>query len=104
MTLKAYEWRNEFEGTGQIVYASCANQARKWISDEENIRYIDVRVHRLPWADKYGDERNIPTKVFLENDWASQCYGCGTWMHGLDEAHEVDENFYCDDCYKKVQK
>lgn len=103
MALKAYEWRNEFEGTGHIIYAESANQARMWISGEENIRYIDVRVRHLPWADNYWNECDIPAKVLLENGWACQCYRCGTWIQGLDEAHEVDEKFYCDDCYKKVQ-
>lgn len=102
VALKAYEWRNEFEGTMRMVYATNANEARMWISGEENIRYIDVKVHRLPWADQYGEEDNIPPKVCLENGWPVQCVKCGIWMYGVDEAHQVKEGFCCEDCYGEV--
>ena len=40
------------------------------------MEYTDIRVRRVPWADKYGSFDNIPPKAFISNGWWMFCCKC----------------------------
>lgn len=44
---------------------------------EHDEKFTDIRVYRVPWADKYRDLDDIPAEVYLENGWDITCAKCG---------------------------
>ena len=68
MIAKAYAFMyNEDEGVEMIVYAENANKAKAEGARCTDMKYTDIRVRRVPWADKYGSFDNIPPKAFIDN-------------------------------------
>ena len=59
-----------------IVYAENANKAKAEGARCTDRKYTDIRVRRVPWADKYGSFDNIPPKVFIDNGWWMFCCKC----------------------------
>lgn len=101
--LKAYQHDDEHEGTSTIVYAETAGKAKAEIADsnDSGLRFTEVRVYRVPWADEYGDWDNVPPEVLLEHGWMLPCWRCG--KYALDDNEEmvvVDGKVYCKDCYE----
>lgn len=104
--LKAYQWDDEFEGTGIIVYAETAGKARAEIADsnDSGLRFTEIRVYRAPWADEYGDWDNIPPEVLIEHGWLLPCCRCGQYEIEDDEAMiVVDGKVYCKECCEEVK-
>lgn len=100
MTLKAYAWDDEFYGDTQIVWAETAGKAKALIVAEYDERFTDVRVYRLPWADKYRDLDDIPAEVYLENGWDITCAKCGGRV-SADTAVLTDTYVLCSECANK---
>lgn len=98
--LKAYAWNDEQTGYTKIIYDNTANKARSWIADEEGLRYIDVKVYRLPWADGYGDADNIPTEVYFEHGWWFECGYCGKKITEIDDFYNAKKGYACKHCYE----
>ena len=44
----------------EVTFAETAGKAKQDFSMENGIHYKNIRVQRLPWADKYGSVDNIP--------------------------------------------
>ena len=49
----------------EITFAETAGKAKQDFSMENGIHYKDIRVQRLPWADKYGNFDSIPAEELL---------------------------------------
>lgn len=92
--LKAYKWDDEYEGTTAIVYAESAGKAKAEIANDNDIAFTEVKVYRLPWADEYGDQENIPPEVYFEHGWSLWCHRCGNEVCE-DEAVIDGEAVYC---------
>lgn len=101
--LKAYQWDDEQEGTTTIVWAESAGKAKAEIANDNDIAFTEVKVYRLPWADKYGDMENIPPEVYLDNGWWLPCCKCASQVAGED-AVIVGGDVYCKDCYEEAHR
>ena len=77
MQMKAYAFMyDEDEGVEMIVYAENANKAKAEGACLTDMEYTDIRIRRVPWADKYGSFDNIPPKAFIDNGWWMFCCKC----------------------------
>lgn len=85
--MKAYCYTDDQTGYSKIYYAENRNKAKLLVVSDQDENYIDVHVHRAPWADEYGDMDSIPFEKFLEQGWRFECIKCGWW---LDKA-DIDE-------------
>lgn len=50
-----------------LVFAEDRNQAKRRIADILECSYTDVRLHRIPDLDQYGEAENIPESVLREH-------------------------------------
>lgn len=65
MKFKAYVFANAADYdiediSEEVTFAETAGKAKQDFSMENGIHFKDIRVQRLPWADKYGDVDSIP--------------------------------------------
>lgn len=105
MSMKAYSWHDEEDNGVYIVYAANANKARLVVRalPECELDYIDIRVKREPWADKYA-ETCIPAKEWLEAGYGVYCEGCLRLAY-KDEVHEINGyRVLCKDCAQAVRQ
>lgn len=82
--MKAYIWTDEYTGYSLIVWGDTAGQARRQVADSEGEDFIDVRVYRLPWADKYTSMDDIPMEEYFANGWRCGCSKCGELYYEKD--------------------
>lgn len=76
MKLKAYAYVGD-DAESEITFANTAGQAKAAFADIMGERFIDVKVERLPWADKYWENGKVPDEAFLAHGWSVSCYKCG---------------------------
>lgn len=69
MNIKAYEWDDEYRGESHIVWAATPGKAKALLAAEHDREFTEMRVSRVPWADKYGDSKRIPAEEFLSRGW-----------------------------------
>lgn len=86
--LKAYCYTDDQTGYSTIYYAENRNKAKLIAAGDQDENYIDVNIHRAPWADEYGSMDNIPFEKFLEQGWRYECIKCSQWLDQTD----IDEN------------
>lgn len=53
MNLKAYEWDDEYYGESYLVWATTPGKAKALLAAEHDREFTEIRVYRVPWADKY---------------------------------------------------
>ena len=102
--LKAYEYDNDFNDESFIVFAESANKAKQIVcnSDYTDDKYIDVRVKRVKWADKYKETEKIPAEEYLKHGWQLDCAGCLERV-GEDECVIINGAPYCKECASDIK-
>lgn len=62
MNLKAYAWDDEDYGESYLVWATTPGKAKALLAAEHDREFTEIRVYRVPWADKYGEKENNTSK------------------------------------------
>ena len=89
MNLKAYAWDDEDYGESYLVWATTPGKAKALLAAEHDREFTEIRVYRVPWADKYGE---------------LYCSNCGTRVQN-DTATVLNEvEVLCDECAKDWSK
>lgn len=65
MKLKAYGWDDEDYDESHVVWAATPGKAKALLASEHDREFTEMRVYRVPWADKYEASKIIPAKEFL---------------------------------------
>ena len=76
------------------------------LAAEHDEEFTEMRVYRVPWADKYRSMDDIPAEEFLKNGWYLYCANCGTHVYD-DTAVLTEKNVFCTECakgYDEVKK
>lgn len=63
MNVKAYVWDDEYHGESHVIWAATPGKAKALLAAEHDREFTEMRVSRVPWADKYGDSKRIPAIV-----------------------------------------
>lgn len=100
MKLKAYAYIGD-DAESEITFANTAGQAKAEFADIMGERFIDVKVERLPWADKYWENGAVPYEELLAHGWSVSCHKCGK-MVDIDTAVLIDTRLVlCKECAGK---
>lgn len=100
MKLKAYGWDDEDYDESHVVWAATPGKAKALLASEHDREFTEMRVYRVPWADKYGEHKIIPAKELLSHGWQLCCSNCGTRVYD-DTATVFDgADVLCDECAK----
>lgn len=54
MKIKAYAWDDEDYGGSYFVWTTTPGKAKALLAAEHDREFTEIRVYRVPWADKYG--------------------------------------------------
>lgn len=104
MKIKAYAWDDEDYGGSYLVWATTPGKAKALLASEHDREFTEIRVYRVPWADKYGEKKIIPAKELLSRGWWLCCSNCGTRVQN-DTATVLNEvEVLCDQCAKDWSK
>lgn len=106
MNVKAYAWNDEYHGGSHIVWTTTPGKAKALFAAEHDEEFTEMRVYRVPWADKYRSMDDIPAEEFLKNGWYLYCANCGTHVYD-DTAVLTEKNVFCTECakgYDEVKK
>lgn len=57
MKIKAYAWDDEDYGGSYFVWTTTPGKAKALLAAEHDREFTEIRVYRVPWADKYGDNK-----------------------------------------------
>lgn len=81
MKSKAYVFANAADYdindlSEQVTFAETPGKAKQNISMDSGIHYKDIRVRRVPWADKYKNVDNIPAEEWLNHGLHFNCDTC----------------------------
>lgn len=100
MKLKAYAYIGD-DAESEITFANTAGQAKAEFADIMGERFIDIKVERLPWADKYWENGEVPDEELLSHGWSVSCHKCGK-MVDIDTAVLIDTGkALCKECAGK---
>lgn len=100
MNLKAYAWDDEDYGESYLVWATTPGKAKALLASEHDREFTEMRVSRVPWADKYGDSKRIPAKELLSHGWWLYCSNCGTQVYDDEATVLTEETVLCAECAK----
>ena len=104
MNIKAYAWDDEYHGGSHLTWATTPGKAKALLASEYDREFTEIRVYRVPWADKYRDSKRIPAKELLTHGWWLRCSNCGTRVYD-DTATVLNEvEVLCDECAKDWSK
>lgn len=97
MNIKAYVWDDKYHGESHVVWAATPGKAKALLAAEHDREFTEMRVSRVPWADKYGDSKRIPamglpdeTQVYKINDYADLDHSDGCPLLGVIVVNEPD--------------
>ena len=62
MKLKAYGWDDEDYDESQVVWAATPGKAKALLASEHDREFTEMRVYRVPWADKIWRSQNNTSK------------------------------------------
>lgn len=65
MKIKAYAWDDEDCGESYFVWTTTPGKAKALLASEHDREFTEMRVYRVPWADKYSESKIIPAKELL---------------------------------------
>lgn len=85
----------------EVTFAETAGKAKQDFSMENGIHYKDIRVQRLPWADKYGDVDSIPVEEWLNHGWYFICDTCGAEINDIKDFHVNSRGYCCKKCFNE---
>lgn len=97
--LKAYVWHDDYHGCSHIVHTTTAGKAKALFAAAHDEEFTKINVNRLPWADEYRSEEDLPAAVFLENGWWQPCAKCGVMVY-KEIAVLTETEVLCEDCAK----
>lgn len=100
MNIKAYVWDDNYHGESHVVWAATPGKAKALLAAEHDREFTEMRVSRVPWADKYGDSKRIPAKEFLGHGWWLYCSNCGTQVYDDEATVLTEETVLCAECAK----
>lgn len=75
-------------------------KAKALLAAEHDREFTEMRVSRVPWADKYGDSKRIPAKELLSHGWWLYCSNCGTQVYDDEATVLTEETVLCAECAK----
>lgn len=106
MKCKAYVFANaadyDIEDLSEgVTFAETAGKAKQYFSMENEIHYKDIRVQRLPWADKYESVDNIPAEEWLVHGWYFVCTSCGAPIEDIADFHVNSRGYCCKKCFNE---
>lgn len=106
MKFKAYIFANAADYdtddlSEQVTFAETPGKAKQDFSMENGIHYKDIRVQRLPWADKYGDADSIPAEEWLSHGWYFICNTCGENIEDMADFYINDKGYCCKKCFNE---
>lgn len=106
MNFKAYIFANAADYdtddlSEQVTFAETPGKAKQDFSIENGIHYKDIRVQRLPWADKYGSVDNIPAEEWLNHGWYFTCDTCGAEIDDIKDFHVNSRGYCCKKCFNE---
>lgn len=106
MKFKAYCFANaaDYDTVGlsaQITFAETAGKAKQYFSMNSDIHYKDIRVRRVPWADKYEDVDEIPVEELLDHGWYFICNICGARIEDTTNFYTNNKGFCCKKCFNE---
>lgn len=109
MSYKAYCFANAADYDAddiskEITFAETPGKAKQNFSMINGIHYKDIRVRRVPWADKYGDVDKIPIKEWLDHGWHFTCNTCGKMIEDATNFYINNEGFCCKRCFDEWEK
>lgn len=109
MKYKAYVFANAADYdvddiSEEITFAETQGKAKQDFSMENGIHYKDIRVQRLPWADKYGDADSIPAEELLNHGWHFNCDTCGAEIEDAADFHINSKGYCCKKCFDEWRK
>ncbi len=87
---RAYAVLEDSESTGGIVFARSNVEARRiGAAIYHDGEFSGRHCNRVPWADAYEPEGNVPASVCIDNGWHFECCGCGAnidsdWLYDND--------------------
>lgn len=101
--LKAYYFANSddfniSDGNEKITFAESAGKAKQDFSMMTGIHFNNIRVNRMPWADKYGRIDKIPESDFFEHGWYFICNICGKEIETMDDFNNTEHGYTCSKC------
>lgn len=102
MKLKAYAYIGD-DAESEITFANTAGQAKAAFAGMMGEHFIDVKVERLPWADKYCENGKVPDEELLAHGWSVSCHKCGK-MVDIDTALIDAREVLCKECAQKEGK
>ena len=85
----------------EITFAETPGKAKQDFSMDSGIHYTDIRVQRLPWADKYGSVDNIPVEEWLNHGWYFTCDTCGAEIDDIKDFHVNSRGYCCKKCFNE---
>lgn len=100
MKIKAYAWDDEDYGGSYFVWTTTPGKAKALLASEHDREFTEMRVYRVPWADKYGASKIIPAKEFLSNGWELNCTNCGKVVRNGTATVLDAVEVLCDECAK----
>lgn len=106
MKCKAYVFANASDYdmddiSVEITFAETAGKAKQDFSIENGIPFKDIRVQRVPWADKYGDVDSIPAEEWLNHGWYFTCDTCGAEIDDIKDFHVNSRGYCCKKCFNE---
>lgn len=109
MKFKAYVFANAADYdiediSEEVTFAETAGKAKQDFSMENGIHFKDIRVQRLPWADKYGDVDSIPVEEWLNHGWYFTCNICGAIIEDATNFYISNKGFCCKKCFDKLEE
>lgn len=63
MNIKAYAWDDEDYGGSYFVWTTTPGKAKALLAAEHDREFTEIRVYRVPWADKFGTRKN--EKIYI---------------------------------------
>lgn len=109
MKSKAYVFANAVDYgindlSEQVTFAETAGKAKQYFSMNSGIHYKDIRVRRVPWADKYDDVDEIPVEELLDHGWYFTCNICGARIEDITVFYTNNKGFCCKKCFNEWEE
>ncbi len=82
-----------------VTFAETPGKAKQDFSMENGIPFKDIRVQRIPWADKYGNVDKIPVKEWFDHGYHFTCNICGATIEDIADFWLNDDGNCCKKCF-----
>lgn len=99
-----------YEEYSRIVFAEIICQAKEIGASELDRDFMEVEAHRVKEYDQYAEKGEVPKDVLFKDGWWFTCHSnkCGDTLDQSDidfrGAKIIDNEIYCYDCLKEIEK